>query len=116
MGLVVLVAAVWPALAEAISLFKGVMPGQVAELHAKVEEKCFECHAALGRSFKPKCVTCHKEVGVDRDQKRGFHGKTDTEQCEVCHSDHKGREFQLVTLEKITFDHTKTEFELVGKH
>ena len=116
LGLVVLVAAWWPALAEAISLFKGVMPGQVAELHAKVEEKCFECHAALGRSFKPKCVTCHKEVGVDRDQKRGFHGKTDTDQCEVCHSDHKGRAFQLVTFDQKAFDHSQTEYPLAGKH
>lgn len=114
--LVVLVASLWPAFAQAVSLFKGVMPGKVAEPHAKVEESCFDCHAALGRAFRAKCVACHKEVETDLTKQRGFHGRTDTAKCEVCHSEHKGREFQLVTLDKQTFDHTKTEYELVGKH
>jgi hypothetical protein len=114
--LLVVLAVLWPALAEAISLFKGVMPGKVAEPHTKVEETCFDCHAALGKAFRVKCVACHKEVEVDLTRKRGFHGKTDTVTCETCHSEHKGREFQLVTLEKTTFDHTKTEYPLVGKH
>ncbi len=116
LSLFLMLVAVWPAMAYGISLFKGVMPGKVAEPHAKVEEKCFECHAALGRSFQPKCVACHKEVGIDLTKKRGFHGKTDTATCETCHSDHKGRAFQLVTFNKKTLDHDKTEYPLAGKH
>lgn len=114
--LLVTLVAVWPALAFGVSLFKSVMPGKVAEPHAKVEETCFECHAALGRSFKAKCIACHKEVGVDIEKQRGFHGKTDTERCELCHTEHKGRAFQLVTLDERQFDHTKTDFFLTGKH
>lgn len=114
--LVVLFVSLWPAFAEAVSLFKGVMPGKVSEPHAKVEEHCFDCHAALGKAFRAKCVVCHKEVEVDLTKKRGFHGKTDTVKCEICHAEHKGREFQPITLEKKTFDHAKTEYPLVGKH
>ncbi len=114
--LLLLLLAAWPAVAYGISLFKGVMPGKVAEPHVKTEDKCFDCHAALGKSFTAKCVACHKEVGVDRQKKRGFHGKTDTERCENCHAEHKGREFQLVAFDSKTFDHTKTEYPLEGKH
>jgi Zn finger protein HypA/HybF involved in hydrogenase expression len=114
--LLLLLLAAWPAMAYGISLFKGVMPGKVAEPHAKTEDKCFDCHAALGKSFTAKCVACHKEVGADRQKKRGYHGKTDTERCEVCHAEHKGREFRLVTFDPAVFDHNKTEYRLEGKH
>ena len=80
---------------------KGVMPGKVAEPHAKVEESCFDCHAALGKAFRAKCVACHKK---DDEHKGRFGTK-----CERCHTDQ--------TWERKDFDHRKeTGYALDGAH
>ncbi|MBI3605712.1 MAG: cytochrome C, partial [Nitrospirae bacterium] len=100
----------------AFDLLKGVMPGDVSSLHEKVEGNCLDCHTIGQKHFFSKCVNCHKESGKDVDQKKGFHGKIDSSQCETCHSEHKGRAYVLIELDPLKFDHKKTEFELLGKH
>ncbi|MBI3593644.1 MAG: cytochrome C [Nitrospirae bacterium] len=105
-----------PSKVHSFDLLKGVMPGEVASLHQKIEGNCLECHTIGQKFFFDKCLVCHKEAKRDVDQKRGFHGKIDATKCEICHSDHKGRVFELVDLKKDEFDHRKTEFDLEGKH
>ncbi len=97
-------------------LLKGVMPGEVASLHQKVEGNCLECHTIGQKIFFDKCLVCHKEAKKDVEQKRGYHGKIDASKCETCHDDHKGREFPLINFKKSEFEHQKTEFDLEGKH
>lgn len=103
-------------MAEAVSFFNRVMPGKVSQPHAKAEDQCFKCHRLLGKNFEPNCVDCHKAVREDLRLKRGFHGKTDVSGCVRCHTEHQGREAQLIVLEKEKFDHTQTEYLLTGKH
>jgi len=106
---------------EAASIETLLMPGKVIAGHEKYETDCTKCH---GRSFtekdqNPYCLDCHKEVRKDVDKSLGFHGKTEglsERQCRTCHTDHKGRDYDIVGLEVTIFDHETTDFKLEGKH
>lgn len=103
-------------IAEALDILKGVMPGKVSRVHEKYEGECLDCHTISEKVFLDKCLACHKEVKKDLEQKAGFHGTTDTSRCETCHTEHKGREANLVNFDSGKFDHKKTKFDLTGKH
>lgn len=107
--------------AKAQSLFdRLVMPGQVIEGHAKYEKECNSCHAPYEKSGQTRlCVACHKEIGADREQKRGLHGlRPDalTAECKHCHTDHKGRGADVVGFDREIFNHKFTDFALNGAH
>lgn len=97
-----------------------VMPGEVIRKHARVEKKCDKCHAGFDRMQQNKqCMECHKEVAKDLKKRRGFHGKivgVDDRECRSCHSDHLGRDADIVQLDAELFDHGDTEFKLGGAH
>jgi hypothetical protein len=105
----------------AASIEKLLMPGDVIAGHAKYEAECTKCH---DRSFTDKnqnkmCLDCHKEVRADFDKEKGFHGRSKgmkERECRSCHTDHKGRDYDVVGLEKTMFDHSVTNFKLEGKH
>ena len=96
------------------------MPGPLIAGHAKIEPDCFDCHAAFSRqSQTSKCLDCHKEIAADRSSGRGFHGRqleAAKQDCRVCHTDHKGRDADIVQLDRETFDHAVTNFSLQGAH
>jgi hypothetical protein len=97
-----------------------VMPGEVIKRHAKFEKKCDKCHSGFDRMKQDKqCMECHKEIAADIKKTRGFHGKIqgmDERECRSCHSDHLGRDADIVQLDTELFDHDKTEFKLAGAH
>ncbi len=97
-----------------------VMPGDVIENHAEFEAECSNCHEAFNRSGQRKlCLDCHEDVASDIEDAAGFHGRdtnASTETCASCHTDHEGRNAEIVVLDKTRFDHTLTDFELHGKH
>lgn len=94
-----------------------LMPGEVIEGHAKLEAKCKECHVRFDKEAQSKlCSDCHKEVGADVLNKKGFHGRLEEKACRECHTDHKGRTAKIVVLDTNTFDHVKTDFPLLGAH
>jgi hypothetical protein len=96
------------------------MPGPLIERHAKLEKECGSCHEPFSRQSQPKlCLACHKDVAADRDQKQGFHGRNPEagkQDCKHCHTDHKGRKADIVLLDRNTFNHSFTDFELKGGH
>jgi hypothetical protein len=103
------------------SLFeKLVKPGDVIQGHEKYENKCESCHEPFSKvSQKRLCRECHKDVANDIDAKTGFHGKrpdVGTVECKHCHTDHKGRTFDIVQFDPQTFNHAFSDFELKGKH
>lgn len=114
--------AVWLALsgwaAQAQSLESVLAPGPVIASHAKHESECGSCHVR----FNPKgqdvqCIACHKEVGQDFKAKLGYHGRlADSPSCRSCHTDHKGRDAQIVQFNPQSFDHQHTDYALRGKH
>ena len=97
-----------------------LMPGKLTSAHAKIENKCNKCHASFDKSNQsPLCLQCHTKINKDIINETGFHSrlsKKEKGQCQLCHSDHKGRDFNITSLDVDHFDHSKTEFELEGIH
>lgn len=94
-----------------------LMPGKVIEGHAKLEPNCKECHVRFNKEAQHKlCMDCHKEVGADVLNHKGFHGKLSENKCRDCHTDHKGRGARIVVMDANKFDHAKTDFPLLGAH
>jgi Cytochrome c3 len=96
-----------------------VTPGPVVSGHAKYEKDCGSCHEPFSRKSQTRlCLACHKEVALDRQSATGFHGRqTEAKQeCTVCHSDHKGRDADIVLFDRETFNHAFTNFALRGAH
>jgi hypothetical protein len=97
-----------------------IMPGEVIEGHAEFEADCELCHAAFERSEqRALCLDCHDEVADDIGADMGFHGRdrqASRRACFGCHTDHEGRDADVVQLDRASFDHHDTDFALDGKH
>ncbi|MBV8853037.1 MAG: hypothetical protein JOY91_06535 [Sinobacteraceae bacterium] len=97
-----------------------LMPGKVSTAHQKYEEECSRCHDRSNRDRQNQlCLDCHKDIAADIHNSRGFHGKLPgiaSSQCRACHSEHLGRDGDIVKLNRDQFDHAATEFPLKGAH
>lgn len=106
--------------AQAAKIETLIMPGEVIAGHAKVEAECASCHERLRKTTQDQlCLDCHKEVRKDLEAKQGFHGRTPDlagQECKSCHTDHKGRDADILKLNRDTFDHRLTDFALKGAH
>ena len=109
-----------PPQAAAASLETLIMPGKVTNAHAKLEQDCSQCHDRADRGRQTAlCLKCHKDVAADVSRHAGFHGRLqgiDTLQCKACHSEHVGRDADIVKLSRPSFDHSRTDFPLAGAH
>ena len=94
-----------------------VSPGDLAEAHAELEglRRCTKCHEAGAGVSAERCLECHDDVAAQVSARRGYHADLD-EQCERCHPDHRGREFDMVSLDVERFRHQSTGFALAGAH
>ena len=94
-----------------------LMPGEVIAGHAKLEAECKECHVRFNKEAQTGlCEDCHKDVKADIQKHEGFHGRLDDKECRTCHTEHKGRNAKIIILDESKFDHTKTDFPLLGAH
>jgi hypothetical protein len=103
------------------SLFEQlVMPGPIIAGHAKLEKDCSNCHEPFSRKTQTRlCLACHKETAADRSLGVRFHGRqpeAKSQDCNHCHTDHLGRDVDIVQLDRETFDHAFTNFELRAAH
>lgn len=101
-------------------LLAQLSPGKLARAHADLEglENCTKCHSA-GRQISPdNCLDCHILLKERIAAGEGLHAAADFRNCVDCHSDHHGRDFQLVYWKEgeENFDHTKTGYTLEGAH
>ncbi len=98
-------------------------PGDLAAPHEGLEglTNCTECHEfGKGPSAK-KCLQCHTGVSAAIKSEKGYHYLVVTKEkkaCFSCHSDHSGKDFQLIHWENEMnkFNHKLTGLELSGKH
>ncbi|MCO6413317.1 MAG: hypothetical protein J5I92_11270 [Thiogranum sp.] len=103
--------------AEIETLF---MPGDVIEGHAKFESECSKCHVRFQKRTQSRlCRDCHEDIDADVEGQTGFHGRNpavSSQTCTGCHTDHIGRNGDIALLDRATFDHALTDFELEGAH
>jgi hypothetical protein len=97
-----------------------LMPGPLTQAHAEEEKNCNACHGKFNKSAQDAlCLDCHKPVAKDIKGHTGYHGQAPSvanASCKSCHKDHEGRDFNIVPLNKDTFNHQYTDFALEGKH
>jgi len=97
-----------------------ISPGDLAKVHAHLEgmANCTQCHTLGDKVSNDKCLDCHKEIQARIKEAKGFHSslKVQGKNCVICHSDHYGRNFDIVHLQKDKFDHADTGYKLEGKH
>lgn len=97
-----------------------VTPGPLSGAHARLESKCDSCHSSFRKeSQNGRCAACHKGVGGDVASGTRFHGKFGPARsgaCKTCHSEHKGRGFGLIQINRATFNHNFTDYPLTGGH
>jgi len=109
-----------PAAAPAQTFEKLVMPGPVAKAHAEIEGECGKCHVPFKASAQTSlCLDCHKDVAADVRAKTGFHGRSPAAagvDCKTCHTDHEGRDADIVGLNRDAFRHDQTDYALHGAH
>lgn len=107
-------------LANAAGLERLLMPGRVIEGHADIENSCDACHDVTSdKASAALCTSCHEDIGADRAARSGFHGRfpaAQNNECTVCHTDHEGRNADIVNIGSGLFDHLWTNFALSGAH
>ncbi len=106
--------------ARAASVETLLMPGPVSRAHIKQEAVCSNCHDRSNvRTQTALCLDCHKEIAADIGTHHGYHGRmpnAGSGECRSCHTEHKGREADIVQLGRAQFDHSLTDFALEGAH
>ncbi|MFT5433315.1 MAG: hypothetical protein ACI9OJ_004021, partial [Myxococcota bacterium] len=94
-------------------------PGPLIEAHAELDGslKCTQCHQLRQRGPAPdKCLSCHAPLRARVDLGRGYHARIDASECGSCHTDHAGRDADVVRFDPTGFDHDDAGFSLVGPH
>ena len=109
-----------PSLSQAANFESLMMPGKLIDGHKKLEDNCSNCHSNFSKTSQSSlCIDCHEDIDKDIKQKHGFHGKNIfvlKQECKQCHTDHIGRDVDIINLDKQTFNHQFTDFKLNGKH
>ncbi len=99
-----------------------ISPGELSRFHAKLEgiANCTRCHVLGQEVSNAKCLECHTQIQARQNANTGYHssGEANDKPCRACHSEHNGREFELVhwPAGKTSFDHAQTGSVLEGAH
>ena len=95
-------------------------PGKLSKAHASLDgiANCTQCHTIGNKVVNQKCLTCHKDLGQQIARNKGFHvsALVKNKECVSCHNEHHGENFELIRLDKKTFNHNSTGYELKGAH
>ncbi len=96
------------------------LPGKVIQGHVKWEAHCAKCHSRFSKATQiDLCLDCHKDVARDIRSNQGYHAR-DTAirnaECRSCHSEHLGRDADILPFNRATFDHGLTDLTLDGAH
>jgi len=95
-------------------------PGDLAQSHEHLEglKNCTKCHEVGEKVLPDKCLACHTLLNERIKAGKGLHAKKEYKQCVECHSDHHGKNFNLIWWKdgQDKFDHSITGYSLQGKH
>jgi hypothetical protein len=99
-----------------------ISPGKLSHFHESLEglTNCTKCHVLGQEVANEKCLDCHEVIQSHMTAGRGYHASSEVKgaKCRSCHSEHAGREFELIDWPKgqQNFDHATTGFALEGAH
>ena len=95
-----------------------ISPGDLTTAHKQWDgvEHCTACHTIGKAVLDSKCLDCHKEIETRIKSHEGYHATIASKHCAECHSEHHGRDFQIVHFDTTSFDHAAVGFTLEGKH
>lgn len=98
-----------------------VSPGPLASPHAGLDTAagCFKCHGQGKGAMTERCLACHEEIAWLVKHDLGYHAAKGRDDCQSCHPDHAGRNFEMVRFAEgkpEKFDHATSGFPLEGKH
>lgn len=97
-----------------------ISPGDLSKPHEHLEgiPNCTKCHILGNKITGDKCLECHTEIKERISAGNGYHSSSEVKvkQCIECHSDHHGKNFQLVRLNTADFNHSLTGFTLSVPH
>lgn len=91
----------------------------LSKMHAHLDNQddCNKCHVAFGGVPQSNCLSCHTEIDRRLKARSGFHARVvRADGCNNCHREHLGRNHDPNPLDKRSFDHDLTGWELVGGH
>jgi hypothetical protein len=90
-----------------------VVPGELSQPHAFLENNCAACHTPVKGVEAKNCIVCHAgNKGVLQRQPTAFHAKITA--CAACHREHQGRipsttKMDHVALARIGLQQLKNE-------
>ena len=126
---VLLVLVLWLSAATAwADDFFSSSPGALTHSHASLDNqnKCNDCHVDGTNAISDaKCLNCHDHQNLQSriNAGKGFHASSAVKgkRCQTCHSEHKGRTFDLMGWKSQSggeknFNHDLTGWKLNGKH
>ena len=95
-------------------------PGPLHQSHEALEglSRCTQCHA-LGKGVeRERCLSCHEPLRLRIEAGQGLHARADYDECTKCHSDHQGREYEMIRWpgEQKDFPHADVGYELRLAH
>ncbi|HSG48905.1 MAG TPA: cytochrome c3 family protein, partial [Longimicrobiales bacterium] len=96
-----------------------ISPGELSAAHAGLEglRNCTQCHRLRQKGVdRELCLGCHTPLAHRIRGEAGFHATLAERDCAACHKDHFGREFDVLRLDTLAFDHDRTGYGLTGLH
>jgi len=82
--------------------------------HAEFEGQCSLCHQPLTKLQAELCTDCHGNITEQIDMKMSVHGNIENVvHCAECHSDHRGRQYDLRLENLGDFNHSSLGFSLI---
>jgi hypothetical protein len=104
----------------ALPIWAQLSPGDLGQAHVFLKglNNCTKCHSAGNRISAENCLACHTLLKERIQAHQGLHARAEHRDCIQCHSDHHGRDFELIHWKegKENFDHSQTGYNLEGAH
>jgi hypothetical protein len=95
-------------------------PGALSDSHSNLEGifRCTQCHVLGNKVSNDKCLACHTEIQARLNNQKGYHSSSDVKgkECFTCHSEHNGKNFQLIRIDTGEFNHSLTGYSLSVPH
>lgn len=95
-------------------------PGPLSKAHESLEglQNCTQCHDQNQGQIAKQCLSCHMFMRDRIARGQGLHANPEFRECETCHVEHQGRDFDLIWWDggEKAFDHARAGYRLEGAH